>query len=478
MTTLLARALLAALCAALPARAAQGPGDIESKVSLESAQEARLQTVLRKVLGTEDVLVIVEMELAVETRPRMTEVLPGVPVKDSPAAADLPSVTKSSIKSLTATVILDDSAAKEAEALAQRTAEQVLGLDLARGDSVTVKKMRLRPQLTAARPDYRQWLAPPTLVPLIWLLAALVTLGVVYGRFLRPLLGVLRDVGIARSAPAPAPAGGMGLIEPATDKMPPLASSLPAAAASSSTAAGEELPFGFLRDRHVPMLKFLLRRAPARTAAVIVHYLPAKLAVDVLGELPAETRLEVAKSMSKVVQLDEENVRQIEDSLRARIDYLMGGEDKLAEIMDQAPPALQEEMLAAVRGEDAQLGMRLGRRLVRLEDISWLDANDLKTLSRRVPIRSLAAVLRASEEIKGRVLPKLTSGLGSWLTQEIELAGTMSGDRLAAEQKRVLATFTQLVREGTLKVLRPDDADAPRLPHEAGEPAPTPSPET
>jgi flagellar motor switch protein FliG len=186
------------------------------------------------------------------------------------------------------------------------------------------------------------------------------------------------------------------------------------------------------------------------------------------GELPAEVRRDVAKAMSRVVQLEEENVRQIEDSLRARIDYLMGGEDKLAEILDEAPPALQDEMLAAVRGEEPDAAARLGRRIVRLDDLAYLDADGLKTLSRRVPIRSLASVLRSSEDLKGRVLPKLTAGLGAWLAQEIELATALSGERLAVEQKRVLAVLAQLVREGAVRVERP--AEAPALAHEAPEP--------
>ncbi|MBI3300212.1 MAG: hypothetical protein HYZ75_18750 [Elusimicrobia bacterium] len=472
MTRHLARAAVALLCACPAVFAAQGTQEIETEVALESAQEARLQTVLRKVLASEDVLVIVDMDLVTDSRPRLSELLPGVPLKDTPVAADMAPLVRSSVKALSATVILDDSLSADADTPAQKIAEQVLSMDLGRGDAVTVKRMRLRGQLAAARAPAREWMMPAPLVSLLWLGAALAALGLLYGRFLNPLLGVLREIGAARSAPPPAsPAGGM--IEPATDKMPPLSASLGAPETVPAAAAdGEELPFSFLRERHAPMLKFLLRRAPARTAAVIVHYLPARVAVDVLGELPAETRREVAKAMSKVVQLDEENVRQIEDSLRARIDYLMGGEDKLAEILDQAPPALQEEMLAAVRGEEPDVAIRLGRRIVRLEDVAALDANDLKTLSRRVPIRSLASVFSNSPEMKAQILPKLGAGLGAWLTQEIELAGVMSGDRLQTEQRKVLAVLTQLVREGAVKLHRPDDPMAAALAHEAAPPAP------
>lgn len=445
--------LAASYCAA-----AQAPQDLETEVQLESAQEARLQAVLKKVLSTDEVLVIVDMTLASESRSGVTELLPGVPLEKTPIARDLAGLNRSTVKGISATVILDKSVPPETDALVQSTAESVLGLDLARGDSVTVKRMPLKVAAAAAVPAARDWVMPAPVVSLLWLFAAAVALFLIYGRFLRPLLGVLREVGLARSTPQQIQAVPGAAVDN-TGPPPPLEAA-PKPREALPPPEDEDLPFSFLRERHVPMLKFLLRKAPGKTAAVIVHYLPAALATEVLSALPAETRQDVARAMSKVVQLEEDNVRQIEDSLRARIDYLMGGEDKLAEILDQASPALQEEMLAAVRGTEPEVAGRLGRRIVRLDDIAWLDSNDIKTLSRRIPIRSLAAVLRADPELKGRVMPKLTAGLGAWLGQEIELAAELAGDRLAAEQKRVLSTLAQLVKEGAVRVQRPDGAAA------------------
>lgn len=461
--------LLGALCAlalAAPLRAAQVPSEVESEVQLESAQEARLQAILRKVLSSEDVLVIVDIDVDVDSRPRMTELLPGVPIKDIPAGADMSPLVNATVKSISATVFIDDALPPEKRALVEKTAEQVLGLVHSRGDAVKVEPMRLRAQLAAARPAIKDWLAPGPVVSLLWLAAFLIALGLVYGSFLSPLIRVIREVGAARASGPSAPVleGVRGGGAAAAELPAPAAAPVPVA---PPAPGDEDLPFSFLRERHAPMLKFLLQRAPGKTAAVIVHYLPAKLAVSVLGDLPPDTRREVAKAMSKVVQLEEDNVRSIEDSLRARIDYLMGGEDKLAEILDEAPPNLQEEMLAAVRDEEPDAALRLGRRIVRLDDLAFLDGDGLKTLSRRVPIRSLATVLRSSEDLKAKVLPKLTAGLGAWLAQEIELATAMTGERLAAEQKRVLSVLAQLVREGAVKVDREaaPPAPAPALEH-------------
>ncbi|PCI36130.1 MAG: hypothetical protein COB53_10310, partial [Elusimicrobia bacterium] len=219
----------------------------------------------------------------------------------------------------------------------------------------------------------------------------------------------------------------------------------------------EELPFSFVRDRHLPMLKYLLKRAQPQTVAVVVHFLPAPMAGEILTTLDPAVRREIVENLSAIVQLDPENVDSIEDSLRDRLDYLMGGEDKLAELIDEVPSVLQQELLEAIRNKDDQLGARLGKRIVTIDDIAYLDAAGLKTLSRRVPIRSLAAVLRSSDDIRNKILPKLTSGLGQWLTQEIELSGDIASDRLAEEQKKVLTALSTLVRDGTIEIKKDEE---------------------
>jgi flagellar motor switch protein FliG len=467
MRTIIPAALAALLFSSTPSTAqTASPSSslVEAKVSLESALESRLQAVLRKVLGTPDVLVVVRVDVESKSGESIKEILPGVPLKESPGL-ELASKGSEVVKQIRATVYLDEEASESKIALAEKTAKDVLGIRFGRGDTVEVQKLALAKQLdAAAKASFgERLLTPGSLFSLAWLVFAIMAIGVLLSKFITPLLSVLRTLAMAAQAsPAAAPAPAAQAAAPAQPLQQPEVPKRLAREPRGDDEDGdeEELPFSFVRDRHLPMLKYLLRRAQPRTAAIVVHYLPAPMAAEVLATLEESARKEIVQNMSAIVQLDPENVDAIEDSLRDRLDYLMGGEDKLAEILDEVPVQLQQELLDAVRAKDAPLGNRLGRRIVTLEDIALLDANGLKTLSRRVPIRSLAAVLRASDSIRSRILPKLTSGLGQWLTQEIELSSDLQGDRLAEEQRKVLAALSALVREGTLELNRDDGAAA------------------
>ena len=175
--------------------------------------------------------------------------------------------------------------------------------------------------------------------------------------------------------------------------------------------------------------------------------------------MPPKTRQLVLADLSRPNLLNESDVHKWEEYIRSRIDYMMGGEDKLAEILDSASVSLQAEFLALLRAQDPALGERLGKRLVVLEDIALLDEAGLMILSRQVPVRSLATAIKSSESLRQQLLPKLKSGLGEWLAQEIEFASDMSEDAKQTEIGRVLKALAQLAREGKI-VLNKNHAKA------------------
>jgi flagellar motor switch protein FliG len=209
-------------------------------------------------------------------------------------------------------------------------------------------------------------------------------------------------------------------------------------------------------------------------SAIVIQYLPPALASRALSSLTALKRERVLGFMSVPALLSHGDVKRLEDSVLAKIDYIMGGEEKLAAILDQASISMQAEILSAVRKRDPELGRRLDRRVVVLEDIAQLDENALSALSRRATVRSLAAVLKYSSRLRDRVLPKLKGGLGEWLTQETALIGDLSEQAKEAEMQRVLQALVKLVREGKIALRKDAPAPSP-LPPAAAAPAPLPA---
>lgn len=452
---------LLAFCASLPV-VAQGPrrasavSDLEAKVALESSVEKRLQDVLRRVLGADDVVVVVNADLLTDSEKPEAEILPGVQAKETPGSISALGLPVSLVRRVNVSILLDQSIPDDGIALAKATAERMVGVKPERGDSVTVERMNFRKTPPPQAP--REGLLTPRAVwSGAWLLAAALGLLLLIRRFLEPLLSVLRDA--ADALRASRAAGNGPANAPVVPGMPAgLDEAARAAEAAMRPTAGGHgghsdpnervLPFSFVHERDVPTLVTLLENQSPQMAAIILHFLPPAFASRALTAMPEQRRQEVVAMMATPMLLDMTHVQALEATIRASIDCLIGGEEKVADILTESPRRLQTELLGALKAVDGTMGERVASRLILLEDIAKLDDAGLTTLSRAVPLKSMAAALKSSPALAEHVLGRLKTGLGEWLKQEIDLAGDLPERAQEMEARRVVMALTALVREG------------------------------
>jgi len=455
--------LLAVLCAAFAA--AQAPSirasssqEMQTKVALEGLLENRLETVLRKMLGSEEVFVIANADIATDADRPESEVLPGVMIKktlSSPAPLELPA---SLVKRVSLAIYMGRSMSDEDVESARKTAERMIGFKPERGDAVSVERLGA-PREAKAPPPSASWLEralePRNILLLAGLLTAFAALLFVTRKFFEPFLQVLREavsgLSAARSAPAAEAAARAERTEPDEDRLAAPAPA-PAPAAARVDAQGQErkLPFAFVTEKDLPALAMLIPDSADLAAAMVVQYLQPALASKFLGAMSPLRREKVLGYMGKAVLIDQAGVRELEESVLSRIDYIMGGEEKLVSLLDSSSTGLQAEMLATLEQQDPELGQRLKRRVVLLDDIALLDETGLGVLSRQVSVRSMAVVLKHMPQLQECVLPKLKGGLGEWLAQEISLVAELPEAVKEQELRRVLQALVGLVREGRI----------------------------
>jgi hypothetical protein len=430
------------------ARAQSSAGALETKLSVETSLERRVTALLQSVLGTDRVAAVINVRLeAEEARP---ELLPGVPVK----AADVSlrsSLTM--VRSLSATVLVDEQAKDEELALARSLASGLLGIDAARGDALEVRRQAFRRELKALTP--LDLLVPPHLWQLLWLCVALLTV-ILLPSIVKTLADAVRVHGEAVRTLQPPAAGEAERVE----SLAPSAAALPALEAAGARAGAEGQPFGFLREVHLPQLVYLLRKAPPELVAVVVHYLPPALASRVVSSLDEGLRRAVAASLGSVSELTEANVRKIEQFVRSKVDFMVGGEAKLLELLENAAFEVQRAILDDVAGRDPALAERLKARLLRLGDIGALEPVEIQGLVRRVGMPALAQVLRSVPEVADRVAKKLPAGMAERMGQELALARPLPPERLEAERHKVLSTMKAMAAEGWIVIKK----EAPQAP--------------
>jgi hypothetical protein len=485
------RALAAALLLGAPlvpaAFAASGAG-VETKITLEESLERRLKSVISQILDTQDVIVIVTAEMYTEEEkknpvlPEETNVLPGVPVKErigEMKALDAFSLkeTRTLVKKLSATLVLDQGVADADINVIKNVTTGLLGLKTERGDSLEIQRMDFH----RGEPkgfNWKRFTKPPDLWWVVGLgLGAFFILFMTvfffgsFRVFIREFVKALRSYAESmeeqikmmqmqkereKDLSGRSPEGEAA---PEVDRLLSKAGSNGGGFAGSPAAPVENgqgaPPFSFLNESHLRNLKFLLRAEKPDQVAIVANYLPPAVANDLLASLDPARRAETLGHLARVSEMDPDLVKAVEAKIKERIAYVVGGEDRLQNLLDNADPGAQESLLAAVTQRDAPLAARLRSKLFTLDDLAQLDGPVLAAIVRRVNARTLAGVLRdVKPEVREKVLASLPTGSADILREEISLARPLPPQRLAAEQRRLLDAIRRLEAEGVVQLRR------------------------
>jgi flagellar motor switch protein FliG len=138
-------------------------------------------------------------------------------------------------------------------------------------------------------------------------------------------------------------------------------------AAAGSTDA--DPPFSFLRDAAEEQLSSLLGGERPQTIAVVLSQLPPERAGTVLGRLPPLRQVEVVRRLAELDGSDPETLREIEQTLLARLSRQFAierkraaGPETIAKILAACDTRLSAKILTNLAQHDRPLAERLVAR--------------------------------------------------------------------------------------------------------------------
>ncbi|MBI4051454.1 MAG: hypothetical protein HY400_03000, partial [Elusimicrobia bacterium] len=169
---------------------------VEAKLALESSLEKRLRSLLTEILGSEDLIVIINVDLRTEQEKREVseeEVMPGVPVKQNPAVpgAGALGATLTMVKRVQATIIVDKATRDTDIKLIQKVTGGLLGVSPERGDAISIEKMEFRKTRPLTLQDFT---TPDSIWKILWFFFLAAALVLVYSGFLTRFLGIGREI--------------------------------------------------------------------------------------------------------------------------------------------------------------------------------------------------------------------------------------------------------------------------------------------
>ncbi|MCB4757125.1 MAG: hypothetical protein LHV69_08895, partial [Elusimicrobia bacterium] len=264
--------------------------------------------------------------------------------------------------------------------------------------------------------------------------------------------------------------GRMGRLGGGDMMMPPQLMGMPYGYLPSPTGAGgpanfsgslqvenpnkSTVPFGFIREDHLGNLAILLSRETPEKAAVVLGYLPAEWISRVLTKIDLALQSEIANHLATTRQLLPEQVEDIEQDLKRRLDYLIGGPDRITAVYESLEPDAQKRMLESLKGARPELVEELRRRTLLFDDMDKLEPAALKAVLREVDLQTLVLSLRGvSDGFLTKILENVPPGKAEIIREEIELSGDVLPGKAAFDaRKKVAMIARRLEREGHIHI--------------------------
>ena len=388
---------------------------VSDKIALEKVYSERLERVLENIIGKDKVFVYVNLELdnmqkqeqretyigANESAGKSTSekkwlfqdnnpsgqyYLPGYPVEQgkNSSASPVPMTTQkiveqtiespaTVIKRADVTILIEPGIPEETVKPVPRIAAGLLGLNKARGDTISVRRIPFLPSKTLVqqfeKPEIMLDIGKYLLVFIMILLCIFVFLllskdflknvGVIV-QALRPKL----EVAVAQKSEENIQHGGEIKSETSIEgKKLPANVSRGGSRESFGEPLKENKHFDFIDEKNIKRLSMLIKNEPAENIALAISYLNPRDASYVLSGLEPVKRSEVTNKLVNTIEASPETVEKIEKNIKNKIDYMLGGNEFMLEVLDFADNATRETLLSDVSSQNLEAAARLRSEL-------------------------------------------------------------------------------------------------------------------
>jgi len=228
------------------------------------------------------------------------------------------------------------------------------------------------------------------------------------------------------------------------------------------TSSLQVRPFDFARKADPQQLLNYIQTEHPQTIALVLSYLDAEQAGQILSELPTELQADVAKRIATMDSTSPEIISQVEEILERKIsssmteDYTQtGGIEAVVEVLNGVDRSTERTILDALEIQDPELADEIKKRMFVFEDIVILDNRAIQRVIREVDNEDLRLSLKvASEEVKEIVFKNMSQRMAETFKEEMEYMGPVRLRDVEEAQTRIVSTIRRLEEVGEIIIAR------------------------
>ncbi len=223
---------------------------------------------------------------------------------------------------------------------------------------------------------------------------------------------------------------------------------------------GSDVSMGILHDLDAQSIANFIKKEHPQTMAVVLAYLEPKKALEVLQFLPKDIYAEVLERIARLDRLapgvvDEIGIVLDEEYRTIGGTRRVGGVSALAEIVMNAPPGLEKELLERIERQNPELAEEIKQRMFTFDDIVKIHDRYISVILREIDREVLLKALKgASESVKRKILGAMSERARKVLQEELETMPPVRRIDVEKAQQEILKVIRRLEQQGEIVVPR------------------------
>jgi flagellar motor switch protein FliG len=220
------------------------------------------------------------------------------------------------------------------------------------------------------------------------------------------------------------------------------------------------VPFKELGNVSPKILAQILRNEHPQTLALILGHLPPENAGNLLQNMSAGVRAEVLVRLAKLEAVAEEMLVEVDRVLQSQLIAIggkegrkVGGVSSVAEILNAIDRATEEEIMADIEEESAQLAEEIKQLMFVFEDIIKIDDRGIREVLKEISNEDLTMSLKtAPEELREKFFKNLSERAGNMIREDLEIMGPVKLSEVEAAQQNIVKQVRRLEAEGRIVI--------------------------
>lgn len=221
-------------------------------------------------------------------------------------------------------------------------------------------------------------------------------------------------------------------------------------------------PFGIARKADAHQLLNLVINEHPQTIALILCYLQADKAAQILSGLPEELQSDVSKRVATMNNTSPIVIEEVEAILQKKLSNVVrsdfatiGGVRTLVDIINNVDRGTEKSIMEELDRDEPELADKIRESMFVFEDIMTLDNASIQRIIREVDPKDWALALKgSSEEVSNIVFSNMSKRAAQTLKEDIDFLGPVRLVDVEKAQQAIVAVIRRLDEAGEIMISR------------------------